>query len=285
MTLDLLTPANRAIRHLMIARGAESKTLQLDAHPVHCYRVKGEGRGAPVVLLHGLGGSANSFFKTMFLLSKHFKEVWAPDLPGNGFSPAPDGPPPLEEQVKVVVSLLEQHVREKAFLVGNSLGGAMAFYAAHLAPKRLAGLALISPAGAKLSPARVKTLLSSFDVQNATQARQLTQRLFHKAPLYMLLFSNQLKHMYSSKAVRSAVERIKPEDFVPEDLLGALSMPTLLIWGKSERLLPYESLDYFKAHLPRAAEVHEVEGFGHIPQMEKPAEVARRLIDFAKRKL
>jgi pimeloyl-ACP methyl ester carboxylesterase len=283
--IDLLTPANRAIRHLMIARGAESKTLQLEGHAVHCYRAAGEGKGPPIVLLHGLGGSANSFFQTMFLLTKHFKEVWAPDLPGNGFSPAPNGPPPLEEQVKVVVSLLEQQVKDKAFLVGNSLGGAMAFYAAHFAPRRLAGLALISPAGAKLSPARVKTLLSSFDVQNAAQARALTERLFHKAPLYMLLFSNQLKHMYSSKAVRSAVQSIKPEDFVPSDLLQNLAMPTLLIWGKSERLLPYESIDYFKAHLPKHAEVQEVEGFGHIPQMEKPAEVARRLIDFARRKL
>ena len=53
--------------------------------------------------------------------------------------------------------------------------------------------------------------------------------------------------------------------------LRALPMPTLLIWGQSEKLLPYEGLDFFRAHLPAHAEIHEVKGFGHMPQMEHPA--------------
>ena len=58
-------------------------------------------------------------------------------------------------------------------------------------------------------------------------------------------------------------------------------MPTLLIWGQSEKLLPYEGLDFFRAHLPAHAEIHEVKGFGHMPQMEHPRAFVERLETFA----
>jgi len=60
-----------------------------------------------------------------------------------------------------------------------------------------------------------------------------------------------------------------------------LALPLLLLWGRSERLLPYVGIDYFRAHLPASAQIHEVPGFGHIPQIERPFEVAQRLIRFA----
>ena len=60
-------------------------------------------------------------------------------------------------------------------------------------------------------------------------------------------------------------------------------MPTLLVWGKSEKVLPYEGLEYFRAHLPSHAEIHEVQGFGHIPQMERPLELVELLMGFARR--
>jgi pimeloyl-ACP methyl ester carboxylesterase len=74
---------------------------------------------------------------------------------------------------------------------------------------------------------------------------------------------------------------VKPEDLVTEAMLSGLSMPTLLIWGQQEKLLPYESIDYFRAHLPKTAEVHEVRAFGHMPQMEHPREFVKRIMAFA----
>jgi pimeloyl-ACP methyl ester carboxylesterase len=53
------------------------------------------------------------------------------------------------------------------------------------------------------------------------------------------------------------------------------------LWGKSEKLLPFESVEYFRAHLPRQAGIEIVEGFGHVPQLERPKELVRRLSVFA----
>ena len=50
---------------------------------------------------------------------------------------------------------------------------------------------------------------------------------------------------------------------------------------RAEKLLPYEGVDYFRAHLPQHATVEVVKGFGHIPQMERPVQLVKRLIAFA----
>jgi pimeloyl-ACP methyl ester carboxylesterase len=66
-------------------------------------------------------------------------------------------------------------------------------------------------------------------------------------------------------------------------LIGSskVSAPTLVLWGESEKLLPYEAVQYFRAYLLHHARLEVVKGFGHLPQLERPAEVVERLIRFA----
>jgi len=284
MLLDLLTPANRALRAIMVARGVDSRDVTVDGHRVHRYRLSGTGSGPPVVLLHGLGSSANAFSRVVFQLQKHFRAVWAIDLPGNGFSPLPDsGPAPLETHVRLLLRFFAEQIREPVFLVGNSLGGAMSMYAASEAPEAVRALGLISPAGARVEPARLASLKRSFEMMSTADARRMTRRLFHRAPLAYELFAGQLKVLYGSAAVRGVLMEVKETDFIEPERLSKLSMPTMLVWGQSEKLLPYEGIHYFRANLPAHAEVHEVSGFGHIPQMERPAELVELILGFARR--
>jgi pimeloyl-ACP methyl ester carboxylesterase len=284
MALDLLGTANKALRAVLVARGAVSESTDIGGTQIHHYRVEGAGKGPPLVLLHGLGGSANSFYKTMFQLQPHFRGVFAPDLPGNGFSPLPKGGAlPLEEQVRVFLDYLDQVVKEPVFLVGNSLGGAMAVASAWLKPKQFKGLGLVSPAGAKVSPERMGALVESFEVKDVKAARALTKRLFHRAPIPLMVFAGELKRLYGSEAVKRVLAAGRPADFLSEETLAGLSMPTLLVWGKSEKLLPYEGIEYFRKHLPPHAEVHEVPGFGHLPQLERPDALVKLLLSFARR--
>src|SRR5688500_9969829 len=120
----------------MKARGVDSRDITVQGQRVHRYRLSGTGRGPPVVLLHGLGSSANAFSRVFFGLQRHFRSVWALDLPGNAFSPPPaTGPAPLEQQVRLVLEFFATQIHEPVFLVGNSLGGAMSMYAASEAPQ------------------------------------------------------------------------------------------------------------------------------------------------------
>ena len=280
--MDFLGIANGAIRRILIAAGVRSEYRSVLNNVVHYYRADGPGRGPPMLMVHGLGSSGNSFFRAIKPLTKKFRSVWAIDIPGNGYSPLPPGGAmPIRDQVKVVTSFINDVIGEPVFLVGNSLGGAMSLFAAHEAPQLLKGLALISPAGARVSDERMKDLVKSFKVETNADARRMTRRLFHKAPLGMLVFAGELRKLYASETVVSILNEVKPEDTVTEEMLAGLSMPTMLIWGKSEKLLPYEGIDYFRAHLPPHAEVHEVKGYGHMPQMERPADVVKRIVKFA----
>ena len=283
--VDLLSTANKALRRVIIARGAESLTTQVRRMSVHHYRVAGRGSGPPVLLLHGLGGSANGFYKTFFPLAEHFRSIHAIDLPGNGFSPLPKtGAAPIEEQVNLVLDFLKQVVGEPVLLVGNSLGGAMSLYAASEQPDAVRALALVSPAGAKVSPERIGQLVKDLDVKTPAEARALTRRLFHKVPLTLDLFASQLRYLYASEAVKGFLTELKTSsDFVPSDRFEKLVMPVMLVWGQSEKLLPYEGIEYFRAWLPKHAEIHEVPMFGHVPQMERPRELVGMLVDFARR--
>lgn len=280
--MEWLSLANRVIRRTLIATGVSSEVVRLHDAEVHFYRAERGGRGPPLLLVHGLGSSANAFFRTLAPLAKSFSSVFAIDLPGNGFSPVPGaGPMPVREQVALLLEFRRRVIGEPVFLLGNSLGGGMALNMAFQEPDAFRALGLVSPAGAQITDARFRQLVQSFQVQDAAGARVLAHKLFVKPPLSLLLFADELRKMMSSQTVKSIVAGISVADLVQAEQLRALPMPTLLIWGQSEKLLPYEGLDFFRAHLPPHAEIHEVKGFGHMPQMEHPRAFVARVQKFA----
>ena len=76
------------------------------------------------------------------------------------------------------------------------------------------------------------------------------------------------------------VDALSTDDLLTPGVLARLSMPTLLLWGKRDRILPASSLEFFKRHLPPHAEVEEPWSFGHSPFLEQPEELARRIASF-----
>jgi pimeloyl-ACP methyl ester carboxylesterase len=281
--VDLLGGMQKVMRHMLVRRGVESKMVPVAGQTVHTYELRGPGKGPPVVLVHGLGGSANGFSRLFLALGRRFSRVLAADLPGHGFSAEYcGGPVCVRGQFEVLRAWCEQVVGEPAFVVGNSLGGAMAVNLAAERPDLVRALGLVAPAGAALTPEATDALLSSFDVKTPAEARALTRRLFHKPPLPLLLFATELKKFYGTATVQAlATEaRATRASLAPEALRG-LTMPVLLLWGGSEQLLPAETLDYYQAHLPPHAQVHVVKGFGHIPQVERPEELVSHLVRFA----
>jgi pimeloyl-ACP methyl ester carboxylesterase len=281
--VDLMGGVQRMTRQMLVARGVKSTVRSVAGRSVHAYELKGQGKGPPVVLVHGLGGSANGFSRVLFPLGKHFSRVLAPDLPGHGFSADfCAGPGCVRGQFDTLKAWVEEVVGEPAFVVGNSLGGAMSVNLAAEAPALVRALGLVAPAGAVLPQEVFDALLSSFAIETAEEARALTRRLFHKPPLPLLLLSKEMRKFYASPTVQALTEdaRATRASLTPEALQG-LTMPVLLLWGGSERLLPSETLDFYRAHLPAHAQVQVVKGFGHVPQMERPDELVARLVSFA----
>jgi pimeloyl-ACP methyl ester carboxylesterase len=274
------------MRRALRMRGVLSRTRRVHGLDVHYYCAEGTGSAPPLLLVHGLGSSAHSFFRALLPLTKVFRQVWALDLPGSGFSPMPtQGPLPLLQYVDVVLEFRRSVIGQRVVLLGNSLGGGISLFAAAREPESFAALALVSPAGARLAPHRLEQVLESFRVHTAADARKLAHKLFAKAPLPLLVFADELRKMVSTDTVKSIIANAHPDEHVTEEMLARLTMPTLLIWGRNEKLLPGEALEYFRTHLPRGAEVDEVDDFGHMPQMEHPEAFVDRIARFARQHL
>ena len=280
--MDLLATLQGYVRRRLLAAGVGSDLHSVAGHSVHAYRVPGTGVGPPVLLVHGLGGSANGWVRVLRPLARDFSAVYALDLPGNGFSPLPaSGPLTLEEQLGILHAFCREVVKAPAFVVGNSLGGALSVILASVHPEDVAALALVSPAGGQMTPESMAELMRTLDVRTTADAIRLTRRLFHRAPLVAILFAPELKKMHATPAVRALRTHAQQRQHIPPDLLAGLRAPTLLLWGASEKLLPREQLDWYRTHLPPGARIEVVRGFGHLPQMERPRELVQRLRGFA----
>jgi pimeloyl-ACP methyl ester carboxylesterase len=120
---------------------------------------------------------------------------------------------------------------------------------AHERPELVRALALIAPAGARIGQEKLAEVFQAMKVTNSAQARALTRRLFHRAPVLSFLFAPQLRKLYDTPAVRAIVADIDERSFLAPELLSGLRVPTLLLWGGSEKLLPHEAIEYFRTHL------------------------------------
>jgi pimeloyl-ACP methyl ester carboxylesterase len=128
----------------------------------------------------------------------------------------------------------------------------------------------------------IREVLEAMDVRTAEQSRALTRRLFHRPPWLMMLLADMVRGIYSTPAVRAlSADALATREYLKPEMLEALAMPVLFVWGGSEKLLPHQSLDFFRSHLPGHARVRVVEGFGHIPHVERPDELLSELVRFA----
>lgn len=280
--MDLVQLAQHGLRRLLMARGVESRFDTVAGERVHHYSLAGTGHGPPVLLVHGLGGTANGYAGTFFGLARRFRRVHALDLPGHGLSPLPTGGSVrLHGQFEVLRAFCAAFLREPTLVVGNSLGGAMVIQLANEVPEHVRALALLAPAGARVEEARLRETLEALRVRTPAQARALTQRLFHRVPLGVRLVAGLMRTVYDTPAVRALVAEIPSLAYLQPEQLSRLAVPVLLLWGESERLLASEGVEYFRAHLPAHARVEVVPGFGHVPHVEVPAAVVARLCRFA----
>jgi len=278
----LLSAAQKLGRFALNRRGLDSREVRTRVGTLHAYDGRGPGGLPPMVVLHGMGSAATSFGAVLSQLHRHARRVTAPDMPGHGFSAEPAVRLTPELLTDAMRDALDDLIDEPAVLCGNSLGGAVALRYALDRPEKVRALVLISPAAARLSDAELDAIRATFDLGSAREAVAFMERLYHRPPWFAPLLAGEVREMMRRPVVRDLLRSATPEHAPTPAELASLTAPTLLLWGRSERLLPASSLAYLRAHLPPHAVVEEPHGQGHCPHFDDPAALASRIVAFAR---
>ncbi|MCY7338359.1 MAG: alpha/beta hydrolase [Sphingomonas bacterium] len=121
----------------------DGRMVEVDGQQLH---VAEEGAGPPLLLIHGLGGQMRNFSRDLVDdLARDYRVIRV-DRPGSGYSPRAAGTSAdLRTQARLIAGLIDELGLEKPWLVGHSLGGALALTVAVLHPDKVGGLLLIAP--------------------------------------------------------------------------------------------------------------------------------------------
>jgi pimeloyl-ACP methyl ester carboxylesterase len=245
------------------------------------------GSGPAVLLLHGFASSIFTWRDVMPALARQH-DVVAVDFPGFGGSEIrPDLAP--SDYPRLVVGLMDRLSIPRASLVGNSMGGGVAVVIAARHPDRVDRLALIDSAGYNFSDGDrpwilraagskpVARIIEALPVRRALVTLGLRQ-VFHDDRLVTAeRIEEYVAPLLRPGAVAAAQSLLaRRDDMGVPALAGGIRAPTLVIWGQEDEWIPVQHADRFLAAIPGSRKV-VIEGCGHLPQEERPAEVARLL--------
>ena len=246
------------------------------------------GNGLPVVYVHGLFSSSTTWKKVLSSASAGHPAV-AVDLPGFGFS---DRPWPYDYtvggQALSLLRYLDARKLDQFACVGNSLGGAVCLVAAAARPDRVRALALVGSASPVSSiPWNFRLLRTPVvgDVEMELVIRPVVElamrhRMFARSErVTRETVDEWWQPIRVPGTRRAALVAVRSSTRGYGDLLGKIRVPTLVLWGKEDKILPSEEGFRLSSAIPGASLVL-LPDTGHVPQEETPEQFSRAVASF-----
>ncbi|HEY1345998.1 MAG TPA: acetoin dehydrogenase dihydrolipoyllysine-residue acetyltransferase subunit [Streptosporangiaceae bacterium] len=236
----------------------------------------GVGQDGDVVLLvHGYGGDRNSWLFLQEPLAARYR-VYALDLPGHGSSSKDVGDGSVGTLADAVLGVLDAIGAERAHLVGHSLGAAAAAAAAARDPRRVSSLTLIAPVGfgAEINAGYLRGFAGA---QTRRELKPVVGQLFADESLVTRQVVDDLLAYKRLDGVEAALHAmlgtLLDGDTQRIDSAAALTaaggaVRVTVVWGRADRIIPAA-----QAEAVAGAARHLIDGAGHMPHMERPAEV------------
>jgi pimeloyl-ACP methyl ester carboxylesterase len=236
------------------------------------------GSGRPILVLHGFQ-TVDPEARFVGLLARH-GEVIAPSGPGFGHSPRPKDFDTVYDLVHLYLEVLANLPGEKATLVGFSFGGWLAAELAVACSHRIDKLVLVDPVGIKISDRETPDILDVFNRSPDEVRRASWHDPERFAPDFNAM-SDQALTVYARNREALCLYAWHPYMYNPQlpRWLGRIKVPTLLIWGESDRVV---TPDYGRAYsrLIPGSRFELIEAAGHHPEIEQPGMLVERVSRF-----
>ena len=261
----------------------------------HDLSVLSAGEGAPLVCIHGLGGTKSSFLPTVSALAPEGFRVVAVDLPGFGDSHKPrSGRYDSAWFAAAIIQLLDELGLERAHLAGNSMGGRVAIEAGLLHPDRIDRIVLLSPALAWLRDRQFAWLLrlplpqlGFIQPTPRWAVEPIVRRLVPGADEgWTAAGVDEFLRAYLTPSGRYAFYESARSIYMDEPhgddgfwtRLSTMSPETMFVWGRHDMLIPISFMKHVERALPQAKHVEL--NCGHVPQVELPGPTHREMAKF-----
>lgn len=262
----------------------------------HKIRFLESGKGPPLILIHGLGGSLEWWEFNLDAFSQKYCVI-AFDFFGFGLSSKPEVRFSLDFASEFMVSFMDTFQLSKASIIGNSLGGLIALFTALKKPERIDKLVLVDSAGFGSELSVLLRIGSVFPVgelalvlRNHLTVKIFLSRLFHdrrKIPSHMIdcvlrMFSLPRTGKVCLRVLRSGVNlKGLKEDIFLSVIKRASSLPhkTLIVWGADDKVTSVRQA-YKGRGLIKNSRLHIFEKCGHLPQVEWSEKFNRLVLGF-----
>jgi pimeloyl-ACP methyl ester carboxylesterase len=282
----------------LVARWAPappSDFIDVNGQLVHVRDEGPRADAAPIVLLHGTGASLHTWEGWVGVLKKT-RRVVTFDLPGFGLTGPFTGRYVADDYrgdtyARFVLDVMDTLKIPRAVIGGNSLGGEVAWRAVTLAPQRFERLILVDASGYALAPQGVPL---GFRAAALPVVNRIAEHLLPRAVVAGSVHSvygdpsrvtDALVDRYFELTLREGNRRAMSlrlnqlEAGAHVDRLRTLALPTLILWGGSDRLIPPATAQAFARDI-RGAQVVVFDGLGHVPHEEDAARTVAAVVAF-----
>ena len=237
------------------------------------------GQGEPLVLLHGAGGN-RGWLQHQQALAQRF-QVYVPDHPGFGKSDLPEWIATVPDLACFYLWALEDLGLSRVRLIGFSMGGWLAAEMAVMCPHLIERMVLVGAVGVKPTQGEITDIF-------LLSPAELTAKMFYdpkQAPEYESIYGRAPtpEEQDTLNRNRETAARItwKPYMHDPRlpSLLRRLQVPTLLIWGQQDAIVPINCAEVYQQNI-RGSRLVIMERCGHAPQIEQPQEFVNIVSEF-----
>ncbi|MFH7241382.1 MAG: alpha/beta hydrolase [Spirulina sp.] len=277
---------------IAMATAIQSVEIQtsLAAAPIPTAYAMAGGGDEPILLIHGFDSSQLEFRRLWPLLAQH-RQTWAIDLLGFGFSDRAQCPQLSPAAIKQHLhAFWQQQIQRPMVLVGASMGGAAAIDFALTYPEAVASLVLIDSAGFAAGPAMGNLMVPPLDSLATGFLRSAwVRRSISKSAYFDKSFVTPDAELCAAlhldcprwKEALIAFTKSGGYNFL-DDKIANITQPTLVIWGKQDRILGTRDAERFQQTISQS-HLMWIDDCGHVPHLEKPQDTATAIQTFLAR--